>query len=229
MPKPRRSGGFIYCQNCGGGVRPRDSSCGWCGNAMPKSQRSGGGFKWVVIGCVGLIGLFAIIVIIAAISSESSSIGNAARRSVVRAAAASPTPAPTPTMVPPFLELADSARRITYEDLFRYNERYIGESVYYQGRVNQVIEMGNDIYALRVFVASESMATNIIRIFAYGGELADDVFMVYERGDGVRVLENDIIEFAGIVTGLHQYETVLGAQRTVPELLAIRIEPMYRP
>ena len=205
-PEPKRSGGgFIYCQNCGGGVRPRDASCGWCGAAMPKSTRSGGGFKWVAIGCGGLIGLFALIVIIAAIASGSSSDSRSSGRSAVARG-------PSPTPVPPFAELVDSALRVTYDDLFRYNERYVGESVYYRGQVNQVVEQGFEIYLIQVYLTEG----------VYGG-LTDDIFVVYKRGDGVRVLEDDIIEFVGRVTGLFQYKTVMGAQRTVPELQAIRL------
>jgi len=178
---------------------------------IPTAKRRGGVrsfFKWSAIGCGGLIGLFVIIVILAAIFGSSD------EDLPPRSAAATPTPeatltpVPTPTPVPTFAELKSEAGRVTYEDLFRHNERYVGESVYYRGQVVQVVGLVDEFYAIRVNVTREQV-----------GFWTDDVLITYERGDGVRVLEEDIIEFVGIVSGLHQYEAVLGNQRTIPSLI----------
>ena len=121
-------------------------------------------------------------------------------------------PANTPTPVPSLTELKSGANRVTYEDLFRYNERYVGQSVYYRGEIIQVLEGPNETYTIRANVTEG----------AYG-LWTDDLLLLYRRGDGVRVLEDDIIQFVGTVTGLHQYETILGGQRTVPLIEVLRL------
>ena len=187
------------------------------------TQRRGGVktfFKWSAIVCVGLIGLFAIIVAVVSSGSDTPDLPP-------RIAAATPTPeathtpVPTPTPVPTFAELKSKAAVVPYDDLFRYNERYVGESVYYRGQVNQVIDQGSEIYVIRVYVTGtldEALGNWML------GNRINDIFMIYERGDGDRVREGDIIEFVGSVTGLHNYETVQGSQRTIPQLLAIRLK-----
>ena len=199
----------MICPNCRVEIQDGANFCAQCGLQIAK--RRGGArtfFKWSAIGCGGLIGLFVIIVILAAIFGSSD------EDLPPRTAAASPTPeathtpVPTPTPVPTFAELKSEAAVVPYDDLFRYNERYVGESVYYRGQVVQVVGLVDEFYAIRVNVTREQV-----------GFWTDDVLITYERGDGVRVLEEDIIEFVGIVSGLHQYEAVLGNQRTIPALI----------
>jgi len=58
------------------------------------------------------------------------------------------TPFPTPT----FLELQEEAMSISYDELFRNNEKYVGKLVKYRGKVIPVINDGRDRYQLRVDV-----------------------------------------------------------------------------
>ena len=51
-----------------------------------------------------------------------------------------------------FQEAKSEARQVTYDDLFRNNESYLGELVHYRGQVVQVVEGGRDNYQLRVNV-----------------------------------------------------------------------------
>ena len=208
----------MNCPNCGAEIPDRANFCAQCGFSPRKRGGARTFFKWSAIVCIGLIGLSAIIV--AVVSSRSDTPDLPPRRAVAVAPKATPPPVPTPTPVPTFEELKSEAAVVPYDDLFRYNERYVGESVYYRGQVNQVIDQGNEIYVIRVFVTAGTLDE------ALGSWMLgkiNDIFMIYERGDGERVLEGDIIEFVGSVTGLHNYETVEGAQRTIPQLLAIRL------
>lgn len=88
------------------------------------------------------------------------------------------------------------ARSISYDDLFRYNEKYVGEIVKFSGKVVQVVESG-----LRVSMG------------LYGW---DDV--VFVRYQGARLREGDHIFVYGKVRGLVTYRTVLGTLVTIPDI-----------
>ena len=112
---------------------------------------------------------------------------------------------PTPT--PTFGDLASSASRVSYDDLFRNNHRHIGKVVYYEGEVVQVIEQEGNVRALRVKVTKDDYYWK------------DTLYLHYS---GPRVLEEDIIEFVGKVVGLYTYESVSGASITIPKVTMIQ-------
>lgn len=120
-----------------------------------------------------------------------------------------PTSAPTPTPTPTFDEAKATAKSLSYDDLFRYNEQYVGTLVVYRGKVDQVVEQGRDRWLLRVSVSEKEY-----------GVWQDDVRLDYE---GPRVLEGDTIEFVGKVKGLWKYSAILGNPRTVPHISAIQL------
>lgn len=94
-----------------------------------------------------------------------------------------------------------TAPHVTYEQIARSTESYIGRPVQFSGRAVQVIESGRN-YDLRV---------------AWGRDMGD---IVYVRWAGERVLESDNVRVCGTVLGRITYTTVLGAQVTVPEVRA---------
>lgn len=98
---------------------------------------------------------------------------------------------------------------VTYDDLMRNNEDYIGKIVHYQGKVLQMQNVYGDTYALRVGITEKT--------FFY-----EDV--VWTNYAGPRVLENDIVEFWGTVKGLREYTAVLGNTITVPEVDALILD-----
>lgn len=108
---------------------------------------------------------------------------------------------------------------IPYDDLFRYNERHVGKTVRYVGKVLQVQEKGCFIfcdetdqgYTLRIAVTRGS----------YG--LWDDAIWVDYPGTQ-RFLEDDIVTVWGVVEGLQKYTAVLGNQITIPKIRAIDIQ-----
>ena len=118
----------------------------------------------------------------------------------------SPTIAPTITPVLGLEELVQQASRLSYDEIFRNNEGYIGDLVYFEGEVVQVILSGGSVNALRVNVTKDE----------YYWE--DTVFLRYK---GPRLLEDDIIEFVGRLEGLYTYEAINGASITLPELTVI--------
>ena len=121
------------------------------------------------------------------------------------------TPAQTPTPTPTFDELSQTAKRVSWEELYRNNETYLDELVYLKGEVLQVIADGNsDRYELRVAVAE-----------ADGGyDFAEVVFVRYEGTE--RLLEDDVVEIVGNVEGLHTYFS-LGGPQTIPEITDAKI------
>ncbi len=121
------------------------------------------------------------------------------------------TPTPTPSATPSMSieEIKKNAIGVTYDDLFRNNENYIGKIIYYKGEINQVIEVSQNNYALRVSVTQ-------------GDYYWSDV--IYVNNVGKRFLDNDIINIWGKVTGLESYTAVMGNEITIPEVDALNIE-----
>lgn len=112
-----------------------------------------------------------------------------------------PTQSPTPTATP---SIQKRAKEIPYDDLFRNIEQHIGDFVYFgPAQVIQVVEGDSGNFQFRINVTKEN------------GFYDDDVF---GHWSGDRFLEEDIVEFWGEVLGILKYETVLGNQRSIPEL-----------
>ena len=106
-------------------------------------------------------------------------------------------------------ELWASAKTITYDDLFRNNEQHIGNRVKFRGKIVQVLEGLGDRFEMRVNVT-------------WTGFLWEDTVYVHYRGP--RLLEDDLIDFVGSVDGLVTYESIFGAQITIPEITILEAE-----
>ncbi|MDO8428226.1 MAG: hypothetical protein Q7S92_03365 [Candidatus Diapherotrites archaeon] len=110
-------------------------------------------------------------------------------------------------------EVKASAQAIAYTDLFRYNEAHLGKIVVYTGRILQIVD-GLPNQSFRVDAApSASFDHEIIYLHNY---------------HGTRLLENDIVKFYGRVTGLLEYEAVLGNKISIPSVEALHIEFLGR-
>lgn len=98
---------------------------------------------------------------------------------------------------------------ITYDQLSRTPDDYIGEKVKFYGHVIQVME-GTDETQLR-------LATN--------GNY-DDVLLVAYSSDIVssRVLEDDYITVYGISMGLYTYTSTMGGEITIPLVFVEKID-----
>jgi FKBP-type peptidyl-prolyl cis-trans isomerase 2 len=101
---------------------------------------------------------------------------------------------------------------LSYEDLFRYNEDYIGDMVQYSGKVIQMMEESDKSYSYRIAIDDNS--DQILYAFGY---------------EGSRVLENDNVIIIGEVVGLEKYQTVLGSQKIIPKIKASSITVTHKP
>ena len=73
-----------------------------------------------------------------------------------------------------------------------------------RGKVVQVVEQRGD---------------DVLRVYVTEGEyIWDNQVLITYDDDWERLLEDDIIEFWGIVAGRQSYETVLGATITAPKI-----------
>lgn len=102
---------------------------------------------------------------------------------------------------------------VSYDELMRNNEKYVGKTVYYKGEIVQVQPIGKDNYILRIAVTNKE--------FYY-----DDVIWV--NYNGPRVLERDIVDVYGIVIGLKTYTAILNNEITIPEINAKEISVVLK-
>ena len=108
-----------------------------------------------------------------------------------------------------FYEYKQKCNTYTYKEIFRNSDKYKGKFAKFTGEVIQV-QVSGDYYSIRLNVTKDQ----------YG--YYDDTMMVYiptRYFDG-RILEDDIIEVYGELTGLETYTAVLGQEVTIPQMLA---------
>lgn len=109
-------------------------------------------------------------------------------------------------------QIISSAKTVPYDDLFRYNEKYIGDIVLYKGKIVQSQNTFGDNYIFRVAVKKDKLLNDYYE---------DIIWLNYK---GSRYLEGDIIQFWGKVKGLKEYRAVLGNTVTIPEIDALIVE-----
>lgn len=121
-------------------------------------------------------------------------------QSPIKADEISPIPEVTET-IPEEFDPADYKSNISYDNLARTPDDYMGERIAMAGRVIQVIEE-NSGTTLRV---------------ATDGSYGDVVLAYFRKGlVSSRILEDDKITFYGVSQGLHTYESTIGGMITVP-------------
>lgn len=100
---------------------------------------------------------------------------------------------------------------ITYEQLARTPDNYMGEKVTFSGDVVQIIE---------------SSSSNYVHIrLAVNGNYGDMLFCEYEKNIvSQRVLENDTITIYGVSHGLYTYQSTMGADITIPSVVIDKID-----
>lgn len=102
---------------------------------------------------------------------------------------------------------------LSYDELMRHNEKYVGKTVNLRGQVLQVQNVHGDEYIALV----NSKCETIMSFFLCA---RDPIWINYSS---VRILDEDIISFWGNVKGLKSYESIMGAPMTVPEIDVIAI------
>lgn len=103
-----------------------------------------------------------------------------------------------------------------YKDIARYPDKYKGKDAKFEGEVVQVLEdtfLGTTTYTLRVNVTYDT--------FWY----TDTVYVTYKPAPGEgRILEEDIIEMYGRLTGTVTYESIFGESIIIPSMDVYYIE-----
>ena len=108
-----------------------------------------------------------------------------------------------------------NAEEVPYEELFRNIEEYTGTRVFYgAAKIIQVVEQNSEKYQFRLNVTQN-------------GQIWEDD--VLGRWKGERFLEDDLVEFWGVVNGAFQYETVAGNQRTIPDFDIVDMATIKEP
>ena len=179
--------------------------CPQCGQALPMlpPAPSPEVAKWTKVPNSRIV---ALVVVVAALYLCVVVAGN-----MPGSSSASRTPAPRPTATPRLsaAEIKSKAKTVSYDALARNTESYQGSIVYYRGEVVQVQESSGSRAALRVNVTHD------------GRWWSDTVWVNYS---GERLLDDDIIDLWGTVTGRRTYRAVLGNSITIPEIDALLVE-----
>jgi len=191
-----------YCQYCGKEMPTGVSFCPSCGRptkpevmvptpSIPSKPKSKTGRNIVIA-----IALIFLVLVVAALGSG-----------VYQGTKPPPT---TPKMS--IDEIKSVAIKVPYEDLFRYNEQYIGKIIYFRGQTVQVVSgTGQNNYILRIATKEN----------VYTSWYEDVIWVNYE---GPRVLEKDMVDVWGRVKGLRSYTAVLGVEMTIPEVDSLHLE-----
>ena len=113
------------------------------------------------------------------------------------------------------LRLLDETLQPKFNDLLRDFEDYQDARVFFRGEVAQVLSRDDDDYQVRVNVTK--------------GEYdfwEDGVLIRYSLDVGPRLLEDDIVEFVGVVTSLWETKSSLGQNFWIPviNVMAISLE-----
>ena len=172
---------LIKCKECGEEISKKADACPKCGAPRKQKTRPLAWFVLIILVVLFFIGL---------ISSDSERIIN-------------------PQLTPDEIK-SQALSNVTYDDLFRNNENYVGKIVHYRGEITQVQNNYGDTYTLRISVTRREF-----------GFWTDVIYASYE---GSRILEDDIVEFWGLVKGIKDYTAVLGNEISVPEVDILLLE-----
>jgi len=112
---------------------------------------------------------------------------------------------------PDLIELPENEYRAqcqvySYDEIARSPEKYEKKLAKFTGEVVQVIRDGDKLQ-MRVDVTETEY-----------GFYEDTVFVFYTISNDVNVLEGDIITMYGELRGMQEYETVLGAEMSIPRI-----------
>lgn len=159
--------------------------------------------KILYVGCTAIVA----IVILAAVALIAFTAGANSVQQAQAPTAAPTTRAPRPTATPALTEseIRKTAVSVTYDNLARNTEEWIGKLVYVRGEVIEVVESDGKMAAIRVRMQD-------------GQEVYDALFVHYS---GERLLVGDTIDLYATVKGRYTYTTILGATVTIPELTSV--------
>lgn len=99
---------------------------------------------------------------------------------------------------------------ITYDQLARTPDKYVGKSVKFSGKVVQVIEAGTEV---QMRLAVNNNYDTILYCAVPKSEM-----------NGSRILENDKITIYGMSNGIITYESTLGGKISIPSVIIDKYE-----
>lgn len=99
---------------------------------------------------------------------------------------------------------------ITYDQLARTPDKYVGKSVKFSGKVIQVIEAGTEV---QMRLAVNNNYDTILYCAVPKSEM-----------NGSRILENDKITIYGMSNGIITYESTLGGKISIPSVIIDKYE-----
>lgn len=181
------------CKNCGQSVDKKAVICTSCGVKIKKPLFK----KWWFWG-----GIVLLVISISLSGNDSST--NKSEKAAVK----------NEEIVLSEDEYKAQCSTVSYEDIARNPNNYIGQKAYFKGKVVQVQEIGKSV---------------VLRINTKQGQYGlwdDTVYVDYKRKDDKesRVLEEDIVTVYGEIKGIKKYMAVLGNQVSIPHLKAEYID-----
>lgn len=102
------------------------------------------------------------------------------------------------------------AEQPDYITISRYPNEFKNKKVKFYGKVIQIVEQNNNAVAFRMYVTSICNE--------YGCKWDDDIYVIFNKGDNMNILENDELEIAGDFMGIETYQTILGSRRSIPKV-----------
>lgn len=124
-------------------------------------------------------------------------------------------------------EVREKAEPVEYDELMRNAEDYVGEPLYHEARVDQVLVVeegdGGNTSDEENTTHGENTSDdeNIYQLRLIVNDEYDDVMGFWH---GERVIEDDIVETYSVGGGRIEYETLLGERREIPLLYIYDLE-----
>lgn len=136
---------------------------------------------------------------------------NRVTNTVPKATSKPVAPTPTPAKQLTFEDYESVAiKNLTYDDLFRENEKYVEKVVWLKGEVTEVQTQKDGMMLMRLSITQNKY-----------DNWENPILVAYE---GSRFLEDDIVEIVGQVKGVESYESVMGANITIPAVYAHKVQ-----
>ena len=180
---------MIYCHKCGTRDSKKFRHCPKC-RAKTLTMFYNKWWFWLFV-------FFFILIVFGSISPQTTVNTNT---EIIQKTAIEPIETPE--------EFKAKCINISYSDLARNPNSYVGQYAVFTGKVVQVQENGKNI-VLRVNVNKDKY-----------GIWNDTIYVDYNRTDPneSRILEDDIITMYGNIMGIKTYETVFGNSVSIPHL-----------
>lgn len=114
------------------------------------------------------------------------------------------TASPTVSTAVSVDELRANAVKLTYDDIARYPDVHYGKSVVYTGKVVQ--KVSDTQYRISITETDLGLWKDTVYVF------------LRESARNSRILEDDIVEFVGVLRGEQTYRSIFNQRITIPRI-----------